>query len=205
MAPTASTTSPAAVERRALVRALRAAGPDAPTLCTGWDAQDLAAHLVIRDGHLDLLARRRVPRPGSHARGDRPEVRCLGFEELVDRIEAGVPRWSPARLRVVDDAINTLEFFVHTEDMLRAAEDREERREVTPAVRATLWRYASQTLFPATARSQHRRVTFLSPGVGAVTHGRRRDPLKIIEGQPEELVLWAFGRTSVADVALREV
>ena len=36
-------------ERAALCNTLRAVGPDAPTLCTGWTARDLAAHLVVRE------------------------------------------------------------------------------------------------------------------------------------------------------------
>ncbi|WP_010524765.1 TIGR03085 family metal-binding protein [Nesterenkonia sp. F] len=206
MAPAARTTSAAAVEREALVQALSEAGPYAPTLCAGWDAHDLAAHLVMRDGHLDLLARRRIPTPGTHFRGEAPAEGVLDFTELLERFAAGAPRWSPARVGVVDDAMNTLEFFVHAEDVLRAGpEEPSPRRDLAPAVEARLWSFASKTLFLAAARSQHRRVTWVSPGFGAVTHGRRRDPLQIVEGAPGELALRAFGRGQVADVAVREV
>lgn len=206
MASTARTTSTAAVERQALAFALDTAGPDAPTLCAGWDVQDLAAHLVMRDGHVDLLASRRIPKPGAHFRGEAAAETVLNFDELVERVAAGPPRWSPARLGVVDDAMNTLEFFVHAEDVLRAGpEAPSERRETSPAVQAKLWSVASTTLFPAAARTEHRRVTWLSPGFGAVTHGRRRDPLQILEGAPGELALRAFGREQVADVVVREV
>ena len=36
-------------ERRALCDTLDAVGADAPTMCEGWDAHDLAAHLVVRE------------------------------------------------------------------------------------------------------------------------------------------------------------
>ncbi|WP_346995752.1 maleylpyruvate isomerase N-terminal domain-containing protein, partial [Dietzia sp. SLG310A2-38A2] len=36
-------------ERSALVETMRAAGPEAPTLCAGWTTRDLAAHLVVRE------------------------------------------------------------------------------------------------------------------------------------------------------------
>lgn len=205
MAPAARTTT-AAVERAVLARALEEAGPEAPTLCAGWDAQDLAAHLVMRDGHVDLLAARRIPKPGTHFRGEPPAEGALDFDELVERFAAGPPRWSLARLGVVDDAMNTLEFFVHVEDVLRAGSVApSERREISPAVQAKLWSFASKTLFLAAARTEHRRVTWLSPGFGAVTHGRRRDSLQIVEGAPGELALRAFGRGQVADVDVREV
>ena len=48
----------AARERAALVRTLRDAGPEAPTLCEGWATKDLVAHMVVRerrpDAALDL-------------------------------------------------------------------------------------------------------------------------------------------------------
>ena len=43
-------------ERQALCDDLQAAGPDAPTLCVGWTARDLAAHLVLRERRLDAGA-----------------------------------------------------------------------------------------------------------------------------------------------------
>ncbi|GAA3280419.1 TIGR03085 family metal-binding protein [Nesterenkonia halobia] len=205
MAPAARTTT-AAVERAVLARVLEEAGPEAPTLCAGWDAQDLAAHLVMRDGHLDLLARRRIPTPGAHFRGEPPAEGVLDFGDLLERFAAGAPRWSPARIGPVDEAMNTLEFFVHAEDVLRAgAEAPSPRRDLDPAVEARLWSFAAKTLFLVAARSQHLRVAWVSPGFGAVTHGRRRDPLQIVEGAPGELVLRAFGRGQVADVTVREV
>src|SRR5205085_2871402 len=38
-------------ERHALADLFNAVGPDAPTLCAGWSTRDLAAHLVLREGH----------------------------------------------------------------------------------------------------------------------------------------------------------
>ena len=40
-------------ERAALVSTFRTLTPDSPTLCDGWDARDLAAHLVVRERRLD--------------------------------------------------------------------------------------------------------------------------------------------------------
>ena len=35
---------------------MRAAGPEAPTLCAGWTTRDLAAHLVVREARPDAAA-----------------------------------------------------------------------------------------------------------------------------------------------------
>ena len=43
----------ARTERAAFADTLEEAGPDAPTLCTGWTTRDLAAHLVLRERRPD--------------------------------------------------------------------------------------------------------------------------------------------------------
>lgn len=228
--PPAST---AATERQALVRALRERGPTADTLCEGWNAHDLAVHVVARDSHPHVIFGRELPVVGSRAQEQYRSLEELSFAELVDRIEAGVPSWHPARSRAVDDAMNTLEFFVHTEDVLRAEEstaspgaDEERtgaggedsradhgpesssalqphRRRPSQGLQRRLWKQASRTLLMAAARKQRRRITYISPGYGSVTHGGSNDPMLSLEGTPGELVLWAFGRQSVADVVVR--
>ena len=197
---------PAAHERLALVQALQQAGAEADTLCEGWNAHDLAVHVAVRDARPDVVFGQKVPMVAARAGRRYQQFEQMSFGELVPRIQAGAPRWSPARLRQVDNAMNTLEFFVHTEDVLRAGPVSKSapRREVPEPVRRTLWRHASHTMFKAAARKAARRITFLSPVCGAVTHGRDGDPILILEGAPEELVLWAFGRDAAAQVSTRE-
>lgn len=205
--------SPAAHERQALVQALQEVGAEADTLCEGWDAQDLAVHVVARDARPDTVFGQDLPVLGERAKRTYQEFEKLSFEELVRRIQAGVPQWSPARMRRIDNAMNTLEFFVHTEDVRRAgrtdtdddAEPQLERRDIPDSVRTALWAQASRTLLMAAARKARRRITFLSPDYGAVTHGRANDPVRVVEGPPEELVLWAFGRQEAAEVSIRKV
>lgn len=213
--PRAST---AAAERQALVRALREKGPTAHTLCAGWNAHDLAAHVVARDSRPHLIVGRELPVVGSRAQRQYRSIEKLSFAELVDRIEAGVPSWHPARSRAVDDAMNTLEFFVHTEDVLRGDDPsagadagpegssalQPHRRRLSPSLQRRLWKQVSRTLLMAAARKRRRRITYISPGYGSVTHGASRDPMISLEGAPSELVLWAFGRQSVAEVVMRQ-
>ncbi|WP_157983925.1 TIGR03085 family metal-binding protein [Nesterenkonia muleiensis] len=195
---------PAAQERQALSEALRGVAADAPTLCEGWDARDLAVHIVVRDSRPDLLSGERLPVVGGRARAALEELKRTDYQTLVDRVAAGPPRWSPTRLRAVDNLANTVEFYVHTEDVLRAQQDFDpnHRRDIRPDVRAQLWKQGAQGLFLLAARSQHQRITFISPHHGAVTRGRTTDPLCVIQGPPEENVLWAFGRRGVAAVDL---
>lgn len=217
--------STAAAERQALVAALREKGPAAATLCEGWATHDLAVHVVARDSRPHLVFGRELPVVGSKAQEQYRNIEGLSFAELVDRIEAGVPSWHPARSRAVDDMMNTLEFFVHTEDVLRGddpsagADDRSagadgglegssalqpHRRRLSPSLQRRLWKQVSRTLLMAAARKRRRRITYISPGYGSVTHGASRDPMISLQGAPSELVLWAFGRQSVAEVVMRQ-
>ncbi|MGQ7787923.1 TIGR03085 family metal-binding protein [Nesterenkonia sp. K-15-9-6] len=235
-------TSTAAAERQALVRALREKGPTADTLCEGWTTHDLAVHVAARDARPHLVFGQELPVVGAKALEQYHQFEQMSFEQLLDRIADGVPSWHPARTRAVDDAVNTVEFFVHTEDVLRAdvrvaseitpgetgdggtadvepgesdaASDdagsagagtalQPRRRRVPEEVQRRLWRQASRTLFLAAARKHRRRITFISPGHGSVTHGSSKDPMISLEGAPGELILWAFGREDAADVVLR--
>ena len=95
-------------------------GPDAPTLCGDWTTRDLAAHLVVRDRRPDAA-------PGlvtSFMSGYTEHVRATEAErpywEIVDRVRKGPPHWSPLRIEALDRLANSLEFFVHHEDVRRA-------------------------------------------------------------------------------------
>ncbi|GAB3188090.1 TIGR03085 family metal-binding protein [Nesterenkonia suensis] len=223
------------------MKALREKGPTADTLCEGWTTHDLAVHVAARDARPHLVFGQELPVVGAKALEQYHQFEQMNFEQLLDRIAAGVPSWHPARTRAVDDAVNTVEFFVHTEDVLRAdvrvaseitpaetgdggtaeagpGEDdspdddasagvgtalQPRRRRVLEEVQGRLWRQAARTLFLAAARKQRRRITFISPGFGSVTHGSSKDPMISLEGAPGELILWAFGREDAADVVLR--
>ena len=113
------------VERQALCDTL-VESADAPTLCGDWTTRDLAAHLVVRDRRPDAA-------PGlitSFMTGYTEQVRATEAEPPLpgDRRprSQGPPHWSPLRIDVLDRLANSLEFFVHHEDIRRA------RRPFTP-------------------------------------------------------------------------
>jgi uncharacterized protein (TIGR03085 family) len=111
----------ARAERAALSELLRQVGPDAPTLCEGWTAADLAAHLVARERRPDSgpgLIMRSMRGWTERVRGN---LRQRPFSELVHLIATGPPKSSPLGLIPgLDTLVNGPEFFVHHEDVRRA-------------------------------------------------------------------------------------
>ena len=111
-------------ERAGLAADLSRLGPDAPTLCKGWTARDLLTHLLLREN--DPLA---VPGMAvnvfdavTQARADRLEA-SGSFENLVARFAHGPGRFSVFRIPGLDSAANSMEYFIHHEDLLRAQPD----------------------------------------------------------------------------------
>jgi uncharacterized protein (TIGR03085 family) len=106
-------------ERRALADALTAVGADAPTLCEGWTAADLAAHVYVREHRPDatLGVLPLGPLSAYTERVMASALRVHGFDHLVQAIRRPPPL---LRVQKVDDTVNTVEMFVHTEDVRRA-------------------------------------------------------------------------------------
>src|SRR4051794_19999893 len=128
----------ARTERSALCDLVLEVGPDAPTLCEGWTTRDLAAHLVVRE-HRPDAALGIVASPLA-AHGEKVRLATAGrpWDELVSAVRAGPPMWSPMRIAAVDRAANTLEFYVHHEDVRRATEGWAPRV-LDPDLDAQLW------------------------------------------------------------------
>ncbi|WP_242887182.1 TIGR03085 family metal-binding protein [Actinomadura litoris] len=208
-------TDPVREERRALAAALAAAGPDAPTRCAGWDARDLAAHLVVREGRVDagpgILLQ---PLAFYTERVRRRAARTVPFDVLVERFRQGPPKFSPAALPGMDKIANGVEFFVHHEDVLRAGADWEPR-ELSGELEELLWRRIKIARF--VLRKVHVEVTLVQPDGRSlrVSGGDRRGrggprraagrgvpgPVRV-HGPVGELVLWAVGRRDAARVQL---
>lgn len=194
--------------RDCLADVLLAAGPDAPTLCEGWRAADLAVHLWVRESRVDLTALQlagRVIAPlqekTAQAKADlltaarTPE----GFEAMVGRFRAGPPTISPFSIPRVGRAANLMEFFIHLLDVTKAGPI-----DATPALTddyaAAVW---SQLTGPGAL------LYFRSSPVGVIV--RRPDGVRkavkrsangsvIVSGSLPDLVLMASGRP--ADVRI---
>ncbi len=212
-------------ERLALCTALAEAGPDAPTLCTGWTTRDLAAHLVLREHRLDASAG--IPGGPLARHTARVQQRLASktlFPELVATIRNGPPRLSPWAIPALDERANTVEFFVHHEDVRRAAPDWKPR-EISAGLSDALWarlRVARLTMRRVPVGVEFARnddAAGSTDGAGGTGTGstakasaanapefrvtvRRGTPVVTVTGPPAELTLWATGRTGAARVRL---
>ena len=187
----------AQAERSRLCDLLIEYGQDAPTLCEGWLTQDLVAHMFVRERN--PLAMPGIVLGGPFAKFTAASMasalRRHGYAGLVARVRYGPPLlWRP-----LDDLVNTVEFFVHAEDVRRAAPTFEPRDD--PQLDTALW---------ATLGRMSRMMTRKIEGVGldlerpdgARIVARRGQPRAVLSGGPQELVLFLYGRKQVARVSL---
>ncbi|HEX5541675.1 MAG TPA: TIGR03085 family metal-binding protein [Micromonospora sp.] len=185
-------------ERQALVELFLAVGPDAPTVNVGWTTRDLAAHLVVRerrpDAALGILCR------PMQAYGERVRrsVAAQPFPRLVELVRRP-PWWSPVSNPLTDRIANTVEFFIHHEDV-RRAQPGWQSRDLPAGQQAALWRLVSPVgrlrlrRFPAA-------VHITAPGYGEATTGAGRERVRLV-GPPGELALFLTGRQRVARVQM---
>lgn len=109
----------ARAERAGVVAAMRAVGPDAPTLCAGWRTRDLAAHLVVRERRLDAAPGILIAPLAGYTERVQRSVAEREWDTLLDEVADGPPIYSP--LKVLDRWANLAEMFIHHEDVLRGA------------------------------------------------------------------------------------
>jgi len=116
-------TTPARRERAALCDLFLEVGPDAPTLCGDWTTRDLAAHLVMRERRPDGAAGIGIKKLAAYGQKVQNSIAETDWTELVDKVRTGPPIWSPVRISAIDVLANTIEFFVHHEDVRRTGEE----------------------------------------------------------------------------------
>ncbi|GGS21670.1 TIGR03085 family protein [Streptomyces parvus] len=184
-------------ERLLLADLLEAAGPEALTLCDGWKTRDLAAHVVVRERRADAAGGLLVSALKARLERVQAEFAAKPYEELIQLIRTGPPRFSPMALKQVDEAANTVEFFVHAEDVRRAQPDWS-RRELNPVFADVLWSNVEKTARLVGRRSPVGLVLRRPDGRTAVAH--KGTPVVTVTGDPAELLLFAYGRQSAADV-----
>ena len=197
-------------ERLALCALLDKSGPDAPTLCEGWTTGDLAAHLVLREHRPDAAAGvAGGPLAGYTARVQQRIRQRIPFPDLVRMIRSGPPRLSVMALPGMDERINAVEFFVHHEDVRRAA-DGWEPRALANGESDMLWgrlRMARFMLRKAPvgvelARDDVGPATDNPDGVPYRITARNATPAVTVVGSPAELTLWVMGRRAAARVRM---
>lgn len=199
-------------ERDELVATLREVGPSAPTLCAGWSAADIGAHLAISEqawgvplfvfNGVRLVLPARLTRrliDGAQGTGDRLNARMLGrgWDAVLARLESGPPRLyrygSLARLRTVEE-------WIHHEDVRRGSGL--PARRMAPAYEAALWHAGTRIArFPEFRFG--RQGIELDAGDGRRFLVDDGAPARVrVSGPPGELLLYLVGRGAAADVSV---
>jgi uncharacterized protein (TIGR03085 family) len=168
-------------------------GADAPTLCEGWLAADLAAHLVVRERRPDSGPGLVWPRMADYTDKVRRAVRDRTlWDELIATVRSG----PPFLLRPVDGPMNTVEFFIHVED-LRRGQDGWEPRVLSPELADALWARVGPG---GMAKKVRATIAIASPGRADKQSGS--GPILTLTGDPGELTLFGAGRQEAARVEI---
>lgn len=183
-------------EREALADLLLALGPVAPTVNEGWTTRDLAAHLVLRERRPDAAGGIVLPPLRGYAERVRVALAARPFPQLVELVRRP-PWWSPVSNPLIDELANTVEFFIHHEDVRRARPDWRPRA-LPEGHQAALWRRAVP-MGRLALRRFRATVLLQAPGVGQATAGAGGDRMRLV-GEPGELLLFLSGRQRVARV-----
>ncbi|OQD54681.1 TIGR03085 family protein [Streptomyces phaeoluteigriseus] len=186
-------------ERLLLADLLETAGPEAPTLCEGWRTRDLAAHVVVRERRPDAAGGLLIKQLASRLDKTMEEFAAKPYEELIQLIRTGPPRFSPFQLKQLDEASNIVEFYVHGEDVRRAQPD------WTPRELDTVFQDALWSRLERTARLMGRGTPtglVLRRPDGRTVVADRGTPVVTATGEPSELLLFLYGRRSAAKVDL---
>ncbi len=184
-------------ERAKLCDLFDEVGPEVETLCDGWDTRDLAAHLVVRerrpDAALGILAR-----PFErHGEKVRTEYAGKDWGELVAMVRSGPPTLSPFGVPKIDELANTMEYFIHHEDVRRplGRGPRDLDRAFEDALWGAMGRVSKLFLRGAPARVE------LSTPDGRIIAGGSGE-LVTVRGPVGELALFLYGRQQHAQVDL---
>jgi uncharacterized protein (TIGR03085 family) len=186
-------------ERDLLCTLAERLGPDAPTLCEGWDARDLVVHLLVREGSPAAVGIVVPPLSGLVRHASDRKARTA-FPKLVRELRSGPPLWSLFRLPRLGGILNSVEFFVHHED-LRRAQAGWEPRTLSAGTERLMWRSVSVTGRGMVRKARIGVVAERSDTGERVTL-RSGDRDVVLRGMPSELVLYLHGRTGHARVEL---
>ncbi|WP_427018937.1 TIGR03085 family metal-binding protein [Pseudarthrobacter sp. P1] len=186
--------------REVLAETLLAAGPGASTLCAGWRTQELAAHLYLRERSAKVgmgLLFKPLSKVSDKATARLAEASGspADYTALVEKFRAGPSRFSPMKLKALDESANLIEYFVHTEDIRRAT-DRWAPRALDAAYSNALWNELVKRA-AILYRGVDLGIVLVRPS--GPRHVAKRAPVSVaIIGEPGELLMHAHGRTSHA-------
>ena len=181
----------ARAERAALSDTLDRTDPERPTLCAGWTARDLLAHLLVRERQPLAAAGIVVPALSGITESAMRSYADTPWPEMVEEFRSGPPAWSPTRIERVDETVNGAELFVHHEDVRRGTSGWEPRP-ADAARDAALWALVSRTGRLLYRRSPVGVAVRRPTGEQAVI--KTGPGLVTVEGEPGEILLHGSGR-----------
>ncbi|MCW2765135.1 MAG: hypothetical protein JWO11_1094 [Nocardioides sp.] len=166
-------------------------GEDAPTLCGGWDAKDLVTHLLVRENRPVAGLGIAVPALSGLADREMARVGRRDFAVLVEKLRD--PGLTPYAIKPLERVLNTLEFFVHHEDLRRAQEGWQPRT-LDPADEQRLWSAIRGGARLAVRKAGVAvRIRRSDVPTESATVRRGAGPVTVT-GLPSELALFFFGR-----------
>jgi uncharacterized protein (TIGR03085 family) len=157
----------------------------------------LLAHLLVRERSPIAATGIRVAPLAPLTEKAMERYAARDFADLVETVRRAR---TPLALPVVDDVFNTLEYFVHHED-IRRAQPGWEPRTLTRAEESALWgaiRIGGRGL----VRPAGVPVTIRRSDGGATEGLRRGDDPVLLTGLPSEIVLFLFGRKQTRGITL---
>lgn len=184
-------------ERLLMADLLEASGPEAPTLCDGWRTRDLAAHVLVRERRSDAAGGALFKPLAARLERVQAEFAAKPYEELIQLIRTGPPRASLFALKQIDEATNTVEFYLHSED-IRRAQPEWTPREVDPVFEDALFKRL-ELVARVFGRKSPTGIVLRRPD-GQTVVARKGAPVVTVTGEPSELVLFISGRQEAARV-----
>lgn len=178
-------------ERAEMCDSFEKVGPDAPTLCEGWNTRDLLAHLLVRERRPDAAAGIIVPFLRKHTAEVTEAFKSEAWEKMIKTFRDGPPLLSVWSIPVVGDKANLAEFFIHHEDIRRAQLEWEPRAD-NPELDDALWKpfkLMGRMLF----RKSPVGVTLRSAGRSDIV-AKNGERGVVLVGLPGEIVIHAYGR-----------
>jgi uncharacterized protein (TIGR03085 family) len=182
-------------ERDALCDSLVKYGAEAPTLCEGWQTDDLAAHMVARETRPDAAVGLLLPGPfAHHLQNVMDHLKQGGYDALVAKLRSGPP-WLHRQGPLA--AANVGENWIHHEDVRRA--NGEGPRPPDTELDDILWNGLRLSGLINGRKLKGAALVLRTPD-GRERVISKHGPQVVVSGAPGELALFMAGRKEAADV-----
>ncbi len=186
-------------EREQLANSLTEVGPNQPTLCSGWQTQDLLAHLVSRERRPDAAAGLVIPALKNWRTKIENEFATRKYADLIQDFRNGPSFLNPFSIPLVDNLANLIEFVIHHEDVRRGQLNwvaRTDIAELQTEIKNRLPRFALLALRKSP-------VGVVMVDENSTQHWLKRGAAVVeLRGEPIEILLYLAGRQAQANVSI---